>query len=265
MMGAGAQAPHVCEGAEAHDVLLHPGNVHQPGQDSPQRYEVAVKFNATVSNVVYATLTNFKVAYAQGISRTWVPVQDIIIHVYPGGRTHASVMFRELRQAIGSVEALLAEAKRELAALELRERRATYERLHTAMGSDNVSELEEEWSISDVMKVGLRLPDVPQQEQILLALQLTPECFRTLSRASTNMVTALPWPSQKQVSIRKSKLREALQVQIALWDGPRFFEVVVPLASKHGFVARDGSSTGDGPQRYCSRLHARRVGLQWSD
>jgi len=139
-----------------------------------------------------------------------------------------------------------------------------------------------EWSISNVMKgqagvdedydaarVGLRLPDVPQQEtandcgyfileQILLALQLTPEGFRTLIRASTNMVTALPWPSQKQVSTRKAKLREALQalfqasdqmlsddvevllrsypdlrrkVQSSLWDGPRFSEAVRTLGS----------------------------------
>jgi len=49
----------------------------------------------------------------------------------------------ELRQTIGSVEALLAEAKRELAARELRERRAAYERLHAAVGSSNASELEE--------------------------------------------------------------------------------------------------------------------------
>lgn len=115
----------------------------------------------------------------------------------------------------------------------------------------------------------LRLPDVPQQEtsndcgfflleMILLALQLTPEGFRTLARASTNMVTTLPWPSQKQIKTRKAKLREAVsalfeaadqmlsddvevllksypdlrkRVQAAMWDGPRFSEAVRTLAA----------------------------------
>lgn len=121
----------------------------------------------------------------------------------------------------------------------------------------------------DASRLELRLPDAPQQEtandcgyfileQILLALQLTPDGFRTLARASTGMVTALPWPSQKQVKSRKAKLREALhalfeaadrmlnddvevllksypalrkQVQAAMWDGPRFSEAVRTLAS----------------------------------
>lgn len=123
----------------------------------------------------------------------------------------------------------------------------------------------------DAARVGaaLRLPDVPQQEtandcgffileMILLALQLTPEAFRTLARASTNMVTTLPWPSQKQIKCRKAKLRDAVnalfdaadqmltddvevllksfpnlrkQVQDAMWDGPRFSEAVRTLAA----------------------------------
>mmetsp|Transcript_13097 Transcript_13097/g.37367 ORF Transcript_13097/g.37367 Transcript_13097/m.37367 type:complete len:803 (-) Transcript_13097:86-2494(-) len=115
----------------------------------------------------------------------------------------------------------------------------------------------------------VRLPDVPQQEtandcgffileMILLALQLTPEGFRTLARASTNMITTLPWPSQKQIKTRKAKLRDAVtalfeaadqmlsddvevllksypelrkRVQAAMWDGPRFSEAVRTLAS----------------------------------
>jgi len=122
---------------------------------------------------------------------------------------------------------------------------------------------------SSRVEEGLRLPDVPQQEtandcgyfmleQTLLALQLTPEGFRTLASAPADMLPTLPWPSQKDILRRKTKLRDALEtlfvaadeegttdvdallnadaelrgrVQAALWDGPRFTEAVRTLAS----------------------------------
>mmetsp|Transcript_55614 Transcript_55614/g.143247 ORF Transcript_55614/g.143247 Transcript_55614/m.143247 type:complete len:650 (-) Transcript_55614:237-2186(-) len=48
----------------------------------------------------------------------------------------------QLRQAIGAVEALLEEARRELGSKQLRERRAAYEQLHAALEKGNESELE---------------------------------------------------------------------------------------------------------------------------
>jgi len=67
--------------------------------------------------------------------------------------TSTCALTEELRQAIGSVEALLAEAKRELAARELRERRAAYERLYNAMGSSNASELEEAIAVASGLDI----------------------------------------------------------------------------------------------------------------
>mmetsp|Transcript_59547 Transcript_59547/g.93999 ORF Transcript_59547/g.93999 Transcript_59547/m.93999 type:complete len:567 (+) Transcript_59547:2-1702(+) len=112
------------------------------------------------------------------------------------------------------------------------------------------------------------LPDVPQQEtdhdcgffileQILLSLQLSPETFRMLAKTSAAMISAMPWPSQKDVLRRKALLREALDaifkaagetgntdvdvllkdpelralVKSALWDGPRFCEAARALVS----------------------------------
>jgi len=136
------------------------------------------------------------------------------------------------------------------------------------LGAEACSRGGEEYEAARVGEA-LRLPDVPQQEtandcgffileMILLALQLTPEGFRTLARASTNMVMTLPWPSQKQVKSRKAKLRDAVgalfeaadqmlsddvevllksypdlrkRVQAAMWDGPRFSEAVRTLAA----------------------------------
>merc|ERR1712070_687775 len=73
---------------------------------------------------------------------------------------------------------------------------------------------------------GICLPGVPQQEnghdcgffileQILRALQLTPDALRELATASSVEIAMLPWPSQKQVFRRKAKLREALEVLMA--------------------------------------------------
>eukprot|EP00929_Paragymnodinium_shiwhaense_P007596 TRINITY_DN111506_c0_g1_i1.p1 TRINITY_DN111506_c0_g1~~TRINITY_DN111506_c0_g1_i1.p1 ORF type:complete len:848 (-),score=284.16 TRINITY_DN111506_c0_g1_i1:17-2560(-) len=114
----------------------------------------------------------------------------------------------------------------------------------------------------------LRVPDTPQQEtandcgyfmleQILLALQLTADGFRTLARASTEMVTTLPWPTQKDIDRRKLRLLSALEavfskadeegtddvealfvkdaglrakVQSAMYDGSRFADAVRNLA-----------------------------------
>merc|ERR1711904_169254 len=65
------------------------------------------------------------------------------------------------------------------------------------------------------------LPGIPQQEnshdcgffileQILRALQLSSEALRELAQASSVEIAMLPWPSQKQIARRKSKLREAM-------------------------------------------------------
>lgn len=119
------------------------------------------------------------------------------------------------------------------------------------------------------VEAGLRLPDVPQQEtandcgyfmleQILLALQLTPDGCRTLAGTSADMMSTLPWPVQRDIDRRKAKLKDAVEalfaaadqsrtddvesllmrdqalrgrVQAALWDGPRFAEAVRTLAA----------------------------------
>eukprot|EP00927_Polykrikos_kofoidii_P034947 TRINITY_DN29536_c0_g1_i2.p1 TRINITY_DN29536_c0_g1~~TRINITY_DN29536_c0_g1_i2.p1 ORF type:complete len:649 (+),score=109.51 TRINITY_DN29536_c0_g1_i2:120-2066(+) len=67
------------------------------------------------------------------------------------------------------------------------------------------------------------LPGVPQQEtshdcgffileQILRALQLPAKALRDLATASSVEIAMLPWPSQKQVLRRKSRLRDAMGV-----------------------------------------------------
>lgn len=119
------------------------------------------------------------------------------------------------------------------------------------------------------LDAGFRMPDVPQQEtandcgffileQILRVLQLTPDSCRVLARAGAEMITTLPWPTQKEVTQRKVKLREALsalfsaadqaltddvetllkadaslrlRVQSCMWDGPRFSEAVRMMAA----------------------------------
>jgi len=121
----------------------------------------------------------------------------------------------------------------------------------------------------DRLEGRLCMPDVPQQEtandcgffilaQILLVLQLTPEGLRVLAGASADKLTALPWPTQKEVTRRKAKLRDAMvamfetaddmlcddvdmllkkspslrsKVQAAMWDGPQFAEAVRRLAA----------------------------------
>jgi len=71
-----------------------------------------------------------------------------------------------------------------------------------------------------------RLPDVPQQEtandcgyfileHIFQVLQLAPSTLRCLARANVRDVSALPWPTQDDVTRRKDKLREGLGVLFA--------------------------------------------------
>mmetsp|Transcript_51719 Transcript_51719/g.93198 ORF Transcript_51719/g.93198 Transcript_51719/m.93198 type:complete len:801 (+) Transcript_51719:279-2681(+) len=65
----------------------------------------------------------------------------------------------------------------------------------------------------------LVLADSPQQEtshdcgffileQILRLLQLSPEALRALAKATPEELSALPWPTQREVAKRKQKLRE---------------------------------------------------------
>lgn len=137
----------------------------------------------------------------------------------------------------------------------------------TGKGSED-AEQKSEYKTAQV-ESQIVLPDVPQQEtandcgyfileQILMALQLTPEDFRTMARASASLIATLPWPSQKDVERRKERLREALEalfeaaeakgnsdvevlikddpelrkhIQEALWDGPRFTMAARQLAA----------------------------------
>lgn len=79
----------------------------------------------------------------------------------------------------------------------------------------------QEKSGSVQVECAITMPGVPQQEtshdcgffileQILRALQLSPEALRELAQASSVEIAMLPWPSQKQVFRRKAKLREAM-------------------------------------------------------
>jgi len=104
----------------------------------------------------------------------------------------------------------------------------------------------------------LRLPDVPQQEtshdcgyfileQILQALQLTPAALRALGRASTEELTGLPWPSQREVARRKAKLREGLAALFAEARQSGTGDVEALLAADEGLRKRIRAALFEGP------------------
>jgi len=75
----------------------------------------------------------------------------------------------ELRQALASVESLMSEARRELAARELRERRAGYEQLHKAAEGRDESALEE--AIAVACRVGVDATDIEKAKEKLEVLK----------------------------------------------------------------------------------------------
>lgn len=79
-----------------------------------------------------------------------------------------------LRSAIDSAAALLEEARRELERKELRERRAAYERLHSALGKDDEGELAE--ALLMALSTGVDAEEIKNGQAKLHQLQsLTPE------------------------------------------------------------------------------------------
>lgn len=87
----------------------------------------------------------------------------------------------ELRSAIAGVDALVSEARRELANMEVRERRAAYERLHKAVGNDDMEVLAAE--IEAALAAGVDAEELEKANHKLKELQyLTPE--QRLARAN---------------------------------------------------------------------------------
>jgi len=74
----------------------------------------------------------------------------------------------QLRQAIGAVEALLSEAKRELAAKERRERRAAFEELHAAMADGDENTIPD--AIAVAKRTGVEQEDISRAEEKLKEL-----------------------------------------------------------------------------------------------
>jgi len=105
--------------------------------------------------------------------------QDSTTQASSEGRLRSALTRRdttttELRQAIRAVEALVDEARRELGARELRERRAAYEALHAAMTGDDEDTLE--LAINRALLAEVDLEDVQRGEAKLTELRsLTPE------------------------------------------------------------------------------------------
>merc|ERR550532_2661893 len=83
--------------------------------------------------------------------------------------TNCNASTEDLRLAICSVDALLSEAKRELAARELRERRAAYEQLHDATEGRQEDALEV--AISQARKVRIDEEDIARAEKRLEQLR----------------------------------------------------------------------------------------------
>lgn len=92
----------------------------------------------------------------------------------------------DLRQAILSVDALLSEAKRELAARELRERRAAYEQLHEAREGRQEEALEV--AISVARKVGIDEEDIARAEERLEQLRSLSVDDRATQEARINLL-----------------------------------------------------------------------------
>jgi len=88
--------------------------------------------------------------------------------------TSQSATISELKSAIASVEAVIEEARREMDRKQLRERRAAYEHLHTAM--DKADEEQLEHAIEAAVSADVDDEDILKAQNKLLELQMmTPE------------------------------------------------------------------------------------------
>merc|ERR1711879_945721 len=110
---------------------------------------------------------------------------------------------------------------------------------------------------ASLLEQAICLPGVPQQEnghdcgffileQILRALQLSPEALRELGQASSVEIAMLPWPSQKQVFRRKVKLREAMAALFAEARKLRSGDVDTILKNDPGLRARIKAALKEG-------------------
>jgi len=102
--------------------------------------------------------------------------------------TGREVPTEELRAAIASVEALLSEAKRELAARDLRDRRAAYERLHAAAGGAEEQPLEE--AIHLARQSGVGEEDIEKAEAKLQELRSMTHEERVAQAAAKRLTEA---------------------------------------------------------------------------
>lgn len=92
----------------------------------------------------------------------------------------------ELREAVGAAEALLGEAKRELAARQLRERRAAFEALHAAIDRGHEGPLVE--ALAEARRTEVDSEDVQRGEAALAALKALTEEERALKCARERRV-----------------------------------------------------------------------------
>jgi len=88
-----------------------------------------------------------------------------------------------LKQAIAAVEALLSEARRELATKQLRERRAAFEQLHKALEGSNEDELAK--AVEAAKKAEVDEEDLTKAEARLLELQSQTDEQRAAKAAQT--------------------------------------------------------------------------------
>lgn len=102
--------------------------------------------------------------------------------------TGRSVSTEELREAIASVDALMAEAKRELGARELRERRAAYEQLHAATEGDQEHPLVE--AIALACRHSVDAEDIAKAEEKLKELRSLTEEQRSAQAAQKLLAEA---------------------------------------------------------------------------
>jgi len=102
--------------------------------------------------------------------------REVVAEVSPGAEgklraamTKGATTTPELKEAIGAVEALLGEAKRELAGKQLRERRAAYEVLHAAMDRGEETQLIQ--ALEQARRAEVEADDLSTAEAKLAALQ----------------------------------------------------------------------------------------------
>jgi len=120
----------------------------------------------------------------------------------------------DLRQAIRSVDALLSEAKRELAARELRERRAAYEQLHDATEGRKEEALEV--AISVARKVGIDEEDITRAEGRLEQLRSMSAEDRAAQEAHVDLLERKRRAFQLVKQGKDSALRQLLSETVSM-------------------------------------------------